>query len=76
MKLRDILGTLACIFLLYPLSLGPAQWLVTHGIVAVDGPVGRAFHHIYRPLLYISAVPPLYDALCWYVEIVSGESLD
>jgi hypothetical protein len=69
---RTLLIVLAVAMLpaLYILAVGPFNWLIIHGYINPDGPLGKFLVIAYQPLVWISAHGgPIGKLLMWYISL-------
>jgi len=64
-------AALALLLIVYPLLMGPAQWLCTDSMNRLDGVKGKAFLTAYFPLLfcYQRGPEPLRKAIGAYLSL-------
>ena len=63
-----IVAVMVVVFVLYPLSTGPAMWLIHHGYVrnTPDGPAGI----FYLPIKWLARMSPQFaSVLSWYFDL-------
>src|SRR5258708_36316262 len=64
--------TLVAVLVAYPLSFGPACWLVSYGKIS-----NRAAIAVHRPILnmYHNGPQPIRDVILWYSDLVRPPEL-
>ena len=67
-QLSVILAAAACALVLYPLSIGPAAWLLERSGVPYDHWIMQGAEALYWPLEYVTTLTGLDPVVEWYIE--------
>jgi len=56
--------------LLYVLSVGPVEWLVTRGYINPNSAAGEVLQGIYLPIRWLMGVSPWFKSfMTWYLRL-------